>query len=440
MDQEKIIELVKESVTQYEDLIPDLLGSLSKEKQDEVYEKVANELILSTSNQGGIKPIEKEGYWVLKVDFRAAEQGYSQEKANHSFEFFWTEQDAENAFQNHYSSATAMDDYVKVKDCLILKRPVSYDFEGRIDNKESAKIFDNKILTDEHINGNEGTILKNWLIAKLKDKIKDFENIDIDFVKISSIKSGKERYDKALERKAQQLVQSLGNLVMKDEKASLDKRKANKEIKNIAPYTKNKSGRGTFLKTRITSRNELLSTLFDAVVRKSKHKLPDIISHSHPFLYGQESREAIHPSSNSIPDQVDSKLSDIVKYMAKNGFNIHLIFSEGECIGMVEIRDALRYLNSNPRGGHLNLKDCLIEGNKPLMSSTPPIFDQNAPVYQVLPLFNSKIIDAVIFKFNSQSFQDEMGSEPEKYIKDGWHIITPHDIVIFQEQTKTQLI
>lgn len=415
MMQEKKDQL--KTMVDYEDHIPKLLANYSDDEVNVKLNKVANDFVLSTAN-GGIEPRAKNGYWVFMIDIVAHDEGDPDSMKN-EYEFCESKEEADKIFNEHYhpNGQTEETEYWNtVRELLILERPISYEFVSAR-NKE--------VLNDQNLTTKRPE-LQEWIRqTKIDTKISDFKNIDIDREQFRTIDEAISVYTNVLMTKAEKLSEGLTQLL--DSKGEIKRDEAVKKIKEIAPDENSMTKKNKLIKTRISATNQLIPAIYYELTNISSFMLPDVLAISQRFMGQNEKRQALNLEKRFT---TTSTLEEIVRHMVTHGYTTQIVFDTSNPSGMVNIRSILKYLNSHPKSEKLEIKNC-----GKLLSEVPPIYDQNTRASHLIPIFQSNLIDAVIFHFDSSTFWNASEGKSNEFLEEGWHIITPQDVVAFLLQT-----
>ena len=170
--------------------------------------------------------------------------------------------------------------------------------------------------------------------------------------------------------------------------------------------------------------------------QKEVHSIAEVLAYSHPILEAEYVSEEIRGSPRKPVNTNDvhgvftnSNVRAVIETMAKKGFDNQPVYcrKRDQCIGAIRLKEALENLENYNDFETFEDYDKMIE--KGLMLHPPPVFLPTDPLDYIVSLFNADAKQ--FFKFDQSLIQFNGNSTVADVLNDGWHILTPHDLVIF---------
>ena len=199
------------------------------------------------------------------------------------------------------------------------------------------------------------------------------------------------------------------------------------------------SSKGKWVKIENEESSFFLNSIRRVLNNKPIKTIAEVLALSHPILekeYVSEiERGRRKPVSTNAVHSVstESDVIDVISMMAKKGFDNQPIYcnTSKRCVATIRLKEALKNLYQDKYSSFKTFDDYkkMIEEN--LLLTPPPIFLPTDPVDYVVSLFNVGC-EAILFEFDNQEWEKYGGSSGvSAKLEDGWHIVTPHDIVVF---------
>jgi hypothetical protein len=159
------------------------------------------------------------------------------------------------------------------------------------------------------------------------------------------------------------------------------------------------------------------------------------LARAHERSYESYGAEKIRPSlvaDSNIGVQIDqSDLSAVIETMAVRGFDFQPVFHKGKCVGTLEIKEIMKYLQNHEFGSlpaTVN-RDGLTE--RGLLSPAPPILDGRLSLHRSNEIMYYGI-GCVLVNYDKDQWTEDEQKELDKSLKEGLHIFTRHDYVVAQ--------
>lgn len=163
------------------------------------------------------------------------------------------------------------------------------------------------------------------------------------------------------------------------------------------------------------------------------------LAKAHELSYESYGAEKLRPALNAdsnIAVQLDqSDLGDVIETMARRGWDFQPVFDEGTCVGTLELKEIMKYLQNNDFASlptTVNRDELTLRG---LLSPAPPILDGKLSLHRSNEIMYYGI-GCVLVNYDKKQWT-EAEKERMGNLEEGLHIFTRHDYVVSQTRSST---
>lgn len=402
-----------------------LLREKKKNKQEmqEFIDQLCNEIAFSTQKKGGVGFEFELGYCIVKLD------PYDNKSVHQTYS---SKADAIQALDEHNQSVG-----IPTHDSLSKEMQSILCFEAPLRLIPVAKTSREELVDFESLTANEK---KRQINADIRNKVVDGVNLLIsekdgnttDLRNYGSFEELRDAYQNSIDAQLGKFANDVELSVENWEDLSLQ----NKASLKIPSATKKRNW--------VTSQNDpgafFLNSVRKVLIEKEVHSIAEVLAYSHPILEAEYVSEEIRGSPRKPVNTNDvhgvftnSNVRDVIETMAKKGFDNQPVYcrKRDQCIGAIRLKEALENLFHGNYNDFETFEDYDKMIEKGLMLHPPPVFLPTDPLDYIVSLFNAGC-EAILFKFvQSRWMQFNGNSTVADVLNDGWHILTPHDLVIF---------
>lgn len=402
-----------------------LLREKKKNKQEmqEFIDQLCNEIAFSTQKKGGVGFEFELGYCIVKLD------PYDNKSVHQTYS---SKADAIQALDEHNQSVG-----IPTHDSLSKEMQSILCFEAPLRLIPVAKTSREELVEFESLTANEK---KRQINADIRNKVVDGVNLLIsekdgnttDLRNYGSFEELRDAYQNSIDAQLGKFANDVELSVENWEDLSLQ----NKASLKIPSATKKRNW--------VTSQNDpgafFLNSVRKVLIEKEVHSIAEVLAYSHPILEAEYVSEEIRGSPRKPVNTNDvhgvftnSNVRDVIETMAKKGFDNQPVYcrKRDQCIGAIRLKEALENLFHGNYNDFETFEDYDKMIEKGLMLHPPPVFLPTDPLDYIVSLFNAGC-EAILFKFvQSRWMQFNGNSTVADVLNDGWHILTPHDLVIF---------
>lgn len=402
-----------------------LLREKKKNKQEmqEFIDQLCNEIAFSTQKKGGVGFEFELGYCIVKLD------PYDNKSVHQTYS---SKADAIQALDEHNQSVG-----IPTHDSLSKEMQSILCFEAPLRLIPVAKTSREELVDFESLTANEK---KRQINADIRNKVVDGVNLLIsekdgnttDLRNYGSFEELRDAYQNSIDAQLGKFANDVELSVENWEDLSLQ----NKASLKIPSATKKRNW--------VTSQNDpgafFLNSVRKVLIEKEVHSIAEVLAYSHPILEAEYVSEEIRGSPRKPVNTNDvhgvftnSNVRAVIETMAKKGFDNQPVYcrKRDQCIGAIRLKEALENLFHGNYNDFETFEDYDKMIEKGLMLHPPPVFLPTDPLDYIVSLFNAGC-EAILFKFvQSRWMQFNGNSTVADVLNDGWHILTPHDLVIF---------
>lgn len=393
------------------------LRDLEGDELNDFIDRVSEEIAFSTQNKGGVSFEANVRWCIIKIDL------YGQS----THEFHDTKEEAiAHLIKHHCNPEYELPPYeelsAEMQGLICFEAPDGFTPTG----KEKSDL--NLLTSDEQ---------KKLITSEIRQAVKDG---------VLALKKGK--YDVKLQNHPtlhqlqrahetpieQQISQIIHNIVPAIEDQMMFKLK---KKHGLTPPKRNSKGK--WVKIENEESSFFLNSIRRVLNNKPVETIAEVLASSHSILekehLPENERGKRKPVNTNSVHRVstESEVNDVISMMALKGFDNQPIYcnTSKRCVATIRLKEALKNLYQNKYSGFQTFDDykTMIEEN--LLLTPPPIFLPTDPMDYVVSLFNVGC-EAILFEFDNQEWEKYGGSSGvSAKLEDGWHIMTPHDIVVF---------
>ena len=199
------------------------------------------------------------------------------------------------------------------------------------------------------------------------------------------------------------------------------------------------TSKGKWVKIENEESSFFLNSIRRVLNNKPVETVAEVLASSHQtlekeYLPENERGKRKPVNTNSVHRvSTESEVINVISMMAKKGFDNQPIYcnTSKRCVATIRLKEALKNLYQGKYSGFQTFDEYKTMIEKNLLLTPPPIFLPTDPVDYVVSLFNVGC-EAILFEFDNQEWEKYGGSSSvSAKLEDGWHIMTPHDIVVF---------
>jgi len=279
---------------------------------------------------------------------------------------------------------------------------------------------------------------KRHITSKIRGKVKESVRLikkgkhDVKQQDHPTIDSLQKAYENSIKERLDELKDKIGPAIENEINLKLKKKHG------LKPPTKDSDGK--WVKVENEESSFFLNSIRRVINDKPVKTIAEVLAFSHPILEQEyvsenergKSREPV--STNAVHSvSTRSEVIEVISIMAKKGFDNQPIYCNisKKCVGAIRLKEALKNLYQGKYSSFKTFEDYEKMIDENLLLTPPPIFLPTDPVGYVVSLFNVGC-EAVLFQFEKQQWEKYGGSSHvSEMLDDGWHIVTPHDIVVF---------
>ena len=154
------------------------------------------------------------------------------------------------------------------------------------------------------------------------------------------------------------------------------------------------------------------------------------LAHAHtklgPAMGYPGKRQALNKSGVTA----GTPLPALIESMARDGFDLQPIFTNGRCVGSIRLNDLVMSLQKYGKQALPPTVDVSELKKIGLLSTAPPAVDAHEPLVKVAEWLSSGL-EAVLVYYSRKLWEHdgEQASFVDEWLEEGWHIVTQHDIV-----------
>ena len=395
----------------------------NKEEMQEFIDQLCNEIAFSTQKKGGVGFEFELGFCIVKLD------PYDNKSVHQTYS---SKADAIQALDEHNQSVG-----IPTYESLSKEMQRILCFEAPLRLIPVAKTSREELVDFESLTANEK---KRQISADIRNKVVDGVNLLIsekdgnttDLRNYGSFEELRDAYQNSIDAQLGKFANDVELSVENWEDLSLQ----NKASLKIPSATKKRNW--------VTSQNDpgafFLNSVRKVLVQKEVHSIAEVLAYSHPILEAEYVIEEIRGSPRKPVNTNDvhgvftnSNVRVVIETMAKKGFDNQPVYcrKRDQCIGAIRLKEALENLFHGNYNDFETFEDYDKMIEKGLMLHPPPVFLPTDPLDYIVSLFNAGC-EAILFKFDQSRWMQFNGnSTVADVLNDGWHILTPHDLVIF---------
>ena len=400
-----------------------LLREKNKEEMQEFIDRLCNEVAFSTQKKGGVGFEFELGFCILKLN------PYGDKSVHETYP---SKVEAIRALDEHnqYVGIPTYESLSKeMQSILCFEAPAGLIPVGKT-GREPLVNFESLTPSEK----------KRQISAKIRKKVVDGVNLLIseregnttDLRNYASFEELRDAYQKSLDSQLAKFASDVESSIENWEDLSLQNRASLK----IPSATKKRNW--------VTSQNDpgafFLNSVRKVLTEKEVHSIAEVLAYSHPILEEEyvsdekrgDSRKPVN--TNDVHGVfTNSNVRKVIETMAKKGFDNQPVYcrKRDQCIGAIRLKEALENLFYGNYNDFETFEDYDKMIEKGLMLHPPPVFLPTDPLDYIVSLFNAGC-EAILFKFDRARWMQFNGnSTVSDKLEDGWHILTPHDVVIF---------
>ena len=395
----------------------------NKEEMKEFIDQLCNEIAFSTQKKGGVGFEFELGFCIIKLD------PYDNKSVHQTYSSI---SDAIQALDEHNQSVG-----IPTYESLSKEMQSILCFEAPLRLIPVAKTSREELVDFESLTANEK---KRQISADIRNKVVDGVNLLIsekdgnttDLRNYGSFEELRDAYQNSIDAQLGKFANDVELSVENWEDLSLQ----NKASLKIPSATKKRNW--------VTSQNDpgafFLNSVRKVLIEKEVHSIAEVLAYSHPILEAEYVSEEIRGSPRKPVNTNDvhgvftnSNVRAVIETMAKKGFDNQPVYcrKRDQCIGAIRLKEALENLFHGNYNDFETFEDYDKMIEKGLMLHPPPVFLPTDPLDYIVSLFNAGC-EAILFKFDQSRWMQFNGnSTVADVLNDGWHILTPHDLVIF---------
>lgn len=395
----------------------------NKEEMQEFIDQLCNEIAFSTQKKGGVGFEFELGFCIVKLD------PYDNKSVHQTYS---SKADAIQALDEHNQSVG-----IPTYESLSKEMQSILCFEAPLHLIPVAKTSREELVDFESLTANEK---KRQISADIRNKVVDGVNLLIsekdgnttDLRNYGSFEELRDAYQNSIDAQLGKFANDVELSVENWEDLSLQ----NKASLKTPSATKKRNW--------VTSQNDpgafFLNSVRKVLIEKEVHSIAEVLAYSHPILEAEYVSEEIRGCPRKPVNTNDvhgvftnSNVRAVIETMAKKGFDNQPVYcrKRDQCIGAIRLKEALENLFHGNYNDFETFEDYDKMIEKGLMLHPPPVFLPTDPLDYIVSLFNAGC-EAILFKFDQSRWMQFNGnSTVADVLNDGWHILTPHDLVIF---------
>lgn len=393
------------------------LRYLEGDELNQFIDRVSEEIAFSTQTKGGVSFMANVRWCVIKIDL------YGQS----IHEFHDTKEEAiAHLIKHHQNPEFDLPPYeelnAEIRSLICFEAPDGFTPIG----KEKSDL--NLLTSDEQkklMSSEIRQAVKDGVLALKKGKY------DVKLQNHPTLQKLQRAYEMPIEQQIRELTHGIVPAIEDQMMFKLKKKHG------LTPPKC--SSKGKWVKIENEESSFFLNSIRRVLNNKPIKTIAEVLALSHPILekeYVSEiERGRRKPVSTNAVHSVstESDVIDVISMMAKKGFDNQPIYcnTSKRCVATIRLKEALKNLYQGKYSSFKTFDDYkkMIEEN--LLLTPPPIFLPTDPVDYVVSLFNVGC-EAILFEFDNQEWEKYGGSSGvSAKLEDGWHIVTPHDIVVF---------
>lgn len=404
-----------------EDMRNEVYAKLRDKEGDELkdfIDQVSEEIAFSTQNKGGVSFAANVRWCIIKIDL------YGQS----THEFHNTKEEAiAHLIKHHCDPEFDLPPYEKLnaemQGLICFEAPDGFTPIGK------GKSDLNLLTSDEQ---------KKLMTSEIRQAVKDGVfalkkgKYDVKLQNHPTLHSLQRAYEMPIEQQIRELIHDIVPAIEDQMKFKLKKKHG------LTPPKC--SSKGKWVKIENEESSFFLNSIRRVLNDKPVKTIAEVLAFSHPILEKEyvsenERGKSREPVSKNVVHSVStrSEVIEVISMMAKKGFDNQPIYcsTSKKCVGTIRLKEALKNLYQGKYSSFKTFEDYgkMIDEN--LLLTPPPIFLPTDPVDYVVSLFNVGC-EAVLFQFEKQQWEKYGGSSHvSEMLDEGWHIVTPHDIVVF---------
>lgn len=394
------------------------IREMTKDQRKDFIDRLCDEIAFSTQTKGGVGFDFIMGWCIIKLDpFN-----------NNSLPDIHGSKEEAITLLNEYNASVGIPPYedlpVEMQDVLCFPAPFRLIPIG----KTSKSTLDNLIPNE----------LKRQVAAEIRSKVEEGINLLISEKYTTplhnhpSIDSLTIAYQHSLDEQLSDFANEVESNIDVWETLT-----PNKKSKLKAP-TAMKGGK--WVDTQTDLKSFFLNSIRKVLLDNEVYSIAEVLAYSHPILEAEyviekkrgKPRKPVN--TNDVHGvYINSNVKEIIGIMAKKGFDNQPVYcrKKAQCIGTIRLKEALSNLFLGKYEDHETFEDYEDMIRNGLLLHPPPVFLPSDPVDYLVSLFNAGC-EAILFNFNRTSWDRfNPNSSISEVLEDGWHIVTPHDVVIF---------
>ena len=403
-----------------EDMRNEVYAKLRDKEGDELkdfIDQVSEEIAFSTQIKGGVSFAANVRWCIIKIDL------YGQS----THEFHDTKEEAiAHLIKHHCDPGFDLPPYeelnAEMQGLICFEAPDGFTpiGKGKSDLNLLTSDEQKKLMTSEIRQA-----VNDGVLALKKGKY------DVKLQNHPTLHSLQRAYEMPIEQEIRELIHDIVPAIEDEMKFKLKKKHG------LTPPKCNSKGK--WVKIENEESSFFLNSIRRVLNNKPVKTIAEVLALSHPILekeyVSENERGKRKPVSTNAVHSVstESDVIDVISMMAKKGFDNQPIYcnTSKRCVATIRLKEALKNLYQGKYSRFKTFEGYgkMIDEN--LLLTPPPIFLPTDPVDYVVSLFNVGC-EAVLFQFEKQQWEKYGGSSHvSEMLNDGWHIVTPHDIVVF---------
>ncbi len=395
----------------------------NKEEMQDFIDRLCNEIAFSTQKKGGVGFEFELGFCIVKLD------PYDNKSVHQTYS---SKVEAIQALDEHNQSVgipTYESLKKEIQNILCFEAPVRLIPVAKT-SRETLVDFES--LTASEKRGQISADIRNKVVDGVNLLISEKEGNTTDLRNYGSFEELNDAYQNSLDTQLGKFASDVELSVENWEYLSLHSKASLK----IPAATKKRNW--------VTSQNDpgafFLNSVRKVLIEKEVHSIAEVLAYSHPILEAEYVSEEVRGKNRKPVNTNDvhgvftnSNVRNVIETMAKKGFDNQPVYcrKREQCIGTIRLKEALGNLFHGNYNDFETFEDYDTMIEKGLMLHPPPVFLPTDPLDYIVSLFNAGC-EAILFKFDQTRWMQFSGnSTVSDVLEDGWHILTPHDLVIF---------
>ena len=403
-----------------EDMRNEVYAKLRDKEGDELkdfIDQVSEEIAFSTQNKGGVSFVANVRWCIIKIDL------YGQS----THEFHDTKEEAiAHLIKHHCDPGFDLPPYeelnAEMQGLICFEAPDGFTpiGKGKSDLNLLTSDEQKKLMTSEIRQA-----VNDGVLALKKGKY------DVKLQNHPTLHSLQRAYEMPIEQEIRGLIHDIVPAIEDQMKFKLKKKHG------LTPPKCNSKGK--WVKIENEESSFFLNSIRRVLNNKPVKTIAEVLALSHPILekeyVAENERGKRKPVSTNAVHSVstESDVIDVISMMAKKGFDNQPIYcnTSKRCVATIRLKEALKNLYQGKYSRFKTFEDYEKMIDENLLLTPPPIFLPTDPVDYVVSLFNVGC-EAILFEYDNQQWEKYGGSsDVSAKLEDGWHIVTPHDIVVF---------